>query len=328
MDDPAVPPVALLLPGQGAQYAAMAAGLYPGEPAFAEAIDAVFGALGAEGRRLRNDWLSDRPEVPLDASIRSQPLIFAVGHALGRLVLSWGVAPAALLGHSVGEFVAATLAGVFTVEDAARLTVERTRALAATAPGGMLAVSAAPERVAHVLGGDVVVGAVNAPRQTVLAGPDDGLDKAARTLADEGITCRRVAARTGFHSPMLAAAAVATAPLFAAVPTAPPRIPVWSAYTGGPLTPEHVADPLFWARGPAEPVLFRDALGALLATGDHLLVEVGPGQGLTQAARRHPAVRAGRSRVLPLLPARALGGEAERASVRRAEEALRHVASA
>ncbi|UCM89372.1 acyltransferase domain-containing protein [Streptomyces marincola] len=319
-------PVALLLPGQGAQYPGMATGLYRSEPVFAEAVDEVFAALGAEGRELRADWLADRPAVPLDDARRSQPLLFAVDYALARLVESWGVAPAALLGHSVGEVVAGALSGVFAVGDAARLTVARTRALAGAPPGGMLAVSASRAEVERVLGGpggEVVVGAVNAPRQTVLAGPDAGLDKAARALGDAGLTCRRVASRTAFHSPALADAARATAGLFAGVPMAPCRVPVWSAYTAAPLTPDEAVDPSFWAAGPAAPVLFWDALDALLATGDHLLVEVGPGQVLTRAARRHPAVRSGRGRVVPLLPARATDPDTERAAVRRAETALR-----
>lgn len=168
-------PVALLLPGQGSQYRRMAAGLYAAEPVFAEAVDEVLGAMGAEGARMHADWLAERPELPVDHVLRAQPLLFAVDYALGRLVTSWGIRPVALLGHSIGEMAAATLAGVFTVRDAARVVLDRVTRLTAAPPGGMLAVAESAASLEPFLGDGVVVGAVNAPRQTVLGGPEDAL---------------------------------------------------------------------------------------------------------------------------------------------------------
>ncbi|MCX4766681.1 acyltransferase domain-containing protein [Streptomyces sp. NBC_01275] len=308
-------PVALLLPGQGSQHRRMAAGLYGHEPVFTAAMDEFFDAAGPEGGPLREDWLAERPVTDIDHVTRSQPLLFAVDHALGRLVLSWGVRPAALLGHSIGELASAALAGVFRPRDVTGLVLDRVRRLAAAPPGGMLAVAASTAEVTPYLSGDVVVGAVNAPRQTVLAGPDGPLEKIDRTLREAGFVCRRVPSLSAFHSPVLEPACRGAAELFAAVEKRPPTVPVHSAYTAAPLTRADIDDPAFWARQPVAPVLFWPALEGLLATGDHLLVEVGPGQGLSQLARRHPAVRRGSSAVVSLLPARPGSAEADRAAV-------------
>ncbi|WP_340376192.1 acyltransferase domain-containing protein [Streptomyces sp. SS7] len=318
-------PVALLLPGQGSQHPRMAVGLYGHEPVFTAAMDEFFEAAGGEGARLREDWLAERPATDLDHVTRSQPLLFAVDHALGRVVLSRGVRPVALLGHSIGELASAVLAGVFVLRDATGLVLDRVRRLAGAPPGGMLAVAASTAEVTPYLSGDVVVGAVNAPRQTVLAGPDGPLDKVGRTLREAGFTCRRVPSLSAFHSPVLEPACRGAAERFAAVDRSAPSLPVHSAYTAAPLTEADIDDPAFWARQPVAPVLFWPALEGLLATGDHLLVEVGPGQGLSQVARRHPAVRRGTSEVVSLLPARPGPPEADRAAM---ETAMARVAAA
>ncbi|RCV48674.1 polyketide synthase [Marinitenerispora sediminis] len=315
-------PVALLLPGQGAQHVRMAAGLYPHEPVFSAAMDEVFTAMGEDGTRLRADWVAERPTVPIDHVTRSQPLLFAVDYALGRLVASWGIRPAALLGHSIGEMAAAALAGVFDLSDAAGIVLDRVRRLLQAPPGGMLAVAAAPGELGPHLHGDVVVGAVNAPRQTVLAGPREPLAAVAAALAERGFTCRPVPSLVAFHSPAVAAATAGAEQLLASVRVRPPDIPVYSGYTAAPLRAAQIADPGFWARQPVAPVLFWPALDALLGDGAFLLVEAGPGQGLTQVARRHPAVRAGRSAVLPLLPARLGPPRADRQAVAAARAAL------
>ncbi|MFF4159688.1 acyltransferase domain-containing protein [Streptomyces sp. NPDC001678] len=321
-------PVALLLPGQGSQHVRMAAGLHPEVPVFAAAMDEVFTAMGEEGERLRSDWLAERPVVPIDHVTRSQPLLFAVDYALGRLVLSWGVRPAALLGHSIGEMAAAVLAGVFELRDAAVLVLDRVRRLAAAPPGGMLAVAATPTELEPYLSADVVVGAINAPRQTVLAGPDGPLEKTGRLLREDGFTCRRVPSLSGFHSPMLAPACRGAAERFAVVPVRAPRTAVYSAYTTAPLTRADIADASFWAGHPVAPVRFWPALETLMAGGDHLLVEAGPGQGLSRLVRRHPAVRRGTSRVVPLLPARPGPPEKDRETLAAAARLLGAGASA
>lgn len=321
--------VALLLPGQGSQHLRMAAGLLDTEPVFAEAMDEALSALGdpggpaGHGTGLREDWLGTSDPAVMDHVTRSQPLLFAVDYALGRLVLDWGVRPVALLGHSIGEVAAAVLAGVFTLRDAAALVHDRVTRLAQAPPGGMVAVAASPEELAPHLTDGVVVGAVNARRQTVLAGLDGPLRTVTAALADAGFVLQPVPASTAFHSPALAPAMSGADERIAALPVGEPRIPVLSGYTARPLTTAEAKDPSFWSRQPVAPVLFWPALEALLADGDLVLVEAGPGQGLSQLARRHSAVRSGRSVAVPLLPARPGAPEEDVTAVRSAAGALR-----
>ncbi|WP_433516194.1 acyltransferase domain-containing protein [Nonomuraea sp. CA-143628] len=311
-------PVALLFPGQGAQHARMGAGLYQRDPEFTARMDEVFGLFGPHGRAIRDDWRSPRPALDLDDLRRAQPLLFAVDWALGRLVLSWGVRPAALLGHSVGEVAAAALAGVFTMADAVTVMRDRIDRLTGLPPGGMLAVAAGPDELRPFLAdldGAVVVGAVNAARQVMLAGLDGPLRQVERGLRAAGYGCRRARATTAFHSPAIAAALAGSREVMAGLALRPPAIPLYSGYTGGLMSPGTATDVDFWADQPAEPVLFGPALDRLLAEGDYLLVEAGPSESLTALARRHPKVRSGAGDVAALLPAGPGEGERDRRAV-------------
>ncbi|WP_203612753.1 acyltransferase domain-containing protein, partial [Amycolatopsis sp. SID8362] len=117
----------LLLPGQGSQYPGMAVALYEREPVFAAAADEFFAAMGPEGKLVRDDWLGDSPGVPIDDGLRAQPLLFAIGYGIGRVLLDRGLRPARLIGHSVGELAAAALAGVFDLAAAGRILAARSR---------------------------------------------------------------------------------------------------------------------------------------------------------------------------------------------------------
>ncbi|MFJ8957559.1 acyltransferase domain-containing protein [Streptomyces sp. NPDC102381] len=291
----------LLLPGQGAQYPGMGTGLYRDEPDFTAAADEVFHAMGASGDALRADWLAERPAVPMDDATRSQPLLFTLDYALGRLLLARGVRPHALLGHSIGETAAATLAGVFTLHDAVRLVLDRIADLTSAPAGGMLAVAASVAELDGKLPPGVEVGAVNAPRQTVVAGPADALARAAAELRAAGLVCVPVPSRTPFHSAALEPVVRTGLHTLRGTRMEAPRIPMISGYTARRLDAVTVTDPQYWARHPVDPVLFWPALETALASGARLLVECGPGQGLVTLARRHPAVRSGQVEVLALL---------------------------
>ncbi|TDB80532.1 acyltransferase domain-containing protein [Micromonospora sp. KC721] len=296
-------PAVLLLPGQGSQHDGMAVSLYHDEPVFRSAVDDVFEAWGPGGADIRVDWLGTGtgPGIPIDDPRRAQPLLFAVDHGLGRLLLSWGVRPAEVLGHSAGEIVAATLAGVFTVAEAVAMVRGRVSAAVAVPAGGMLAVAASVDELQSYLSGQVAVGAVNADRRTMLAGPDAELAVAAARLTADGFMVRRVPSTVPFHSPAMEPAVAAAQLSFRASPK-PPVFPVRSGYTARPITDEEAGDARFWARQAADTVHFGPALGALLDEGDRLLVECGPGRVLSSFALRQPAVRAGGSRVVPMLP--------------------------
>ncbi|MFI6823856.1 acyltransferase domain-containing protein [Micromonospora sp. NPDC050187] len=319
--------VALLFPGQGAQYPRMGAGLYGHDPVFTTTMDTFFALWGDGGDRLREEWLSDDPSIPLDDGSRTQALLFGVGYALGTMVRSWGVRPVALLGHSAGEMVAATLGGVFSLPAAVRLIRARVTEVLRTPPGGMLAVAASADELQPYLtldpSGQVAIASVNAPRQTLLAGPAEALAVVQDKLGEQGYVCRLARARQAFHSPAMRGAALATRLAVEAARPGPPVDTVYSAYVGRKLDATTAEDPAFWTTQMADPVLFWPALDALLATGDLLLVEAGAGQGLTNLARQHQTVQSRASDVVALLPASPGTPEADRRSVLAAAARIR-----
>lgn len=226
-------PVALLFPGQGSQHAGMAAGLYRREPVFTAAVDAALSHMGEEGPRIRADWLDPaRAAIGIDDVRRAQPLLFAIDYALGCLVLSWGVRPTALLGHSAGELVAATFAGVVSLRDAVAMVLARVREAVKIPAGGMLAVAASEEQVLPYLTADVAVAAVNANQQVMLAGSKDPLTEVAARLKADGHTVVTVPATSPFHSPAMAPASDAVEVAYREIPCASRRWP------STPATPE------------------------------------------------------------------------------------------
>jgi [acyl-carrier-protein] S-malonyltransferase len=312
--------VALLFPGQGSQYPRMAAGLYGKVDVFTETMDRAFTLFGDRAAELRQDWLSDKHTDRFNDVTTAQPLLYAVECALGRMVLGWGLHPVALLGHSIGEMVTATLAGVLDYDDGVRLIADRIEHYSASPPGGMLAVAASEAEVLPYLSGTLAVAAINAENQTMLAGAQPELTELTQTLRANGLTCMVVRANQAFHSPVVAAAAAASIPSWQAVRLSPPSdIPIYSTCTGAVLDPATAKDPLFWASHPATKVQFWPTLNTLLQNrADLLLIEVGPGQGLSTLARRHPAVRSGKAEVLALLPT----PTSDRAMVRKAADRL------
>ena len=316
-------PVALVFPGQGAQHPRMAAGLYRHCEVFTHAMNQAFHLLGERGRRIRAQWLAEEPAPDYDDVTVAQPLLYAVDHALGATVLSWGVRPVALLGHSVGELAAATLAGVLDFADGMRLMRDRIDLFAQTPAGGMLAVAASVDEVRDQLRGGVYLAAVNAARQLLLAGERGPLHRAAGALRERGVVCKDVLARQAFHSPLVGGAVEASRPGWRETPLAPPRFDVYSAYARDVLTAETACDPDFWAAQPERPVQFAPALDRLLRDHECLLVEAGPGTSLSLLARRHPGVVKGASRVVSLLPDRHRGDVADRVSIANAQEVLR-----
>ncbi|MFF1506873.1 acyltransferase domain-containing protein [Streptomyces sp. NPDC058326] len=319
--------VVFLLPGQGSQFPGMGCELYGADAVFTETMDTFFELQGEAGASLRKDWITADADDHFDDGGRAQPLLFALGYAVARTLIARGIRPAALLGHSVGELAAAALAGVFDLPAAARFLAARSASLDHAPPGGLLGVAGTVEEIRACLTpawerAGLVVGAINAPRQTVLAGPEDELRAAEQALRAAGVAARRARAAEPWHSPVMSTAAGHFEEAVARETPAAPRIALHSSAVGRPPTPQEAADPAFWARQMARPVLFWPALSALLDDGAHLLVEVGPGNVLGAAARSHPAVRSGRSEVLSLLPARKNPGTSWRSGVERLEQSL------
>ena len=202
-------PVYFLFPGQGSQHINMGRQIYESEPVFRESMDRCCGILRPH---LGEDLLpllyppsdtSDSDRRRVTETVIAQPAIFAIEYALAQLWMSWGIRPQGMLGHSVGEFVAACLAGVFSVEDALALVASRGRIMQQIAPGGMLSVRLAESEVRARLNGHVAIAAVNAPHLCVVAGPFEALDSLEAQLKDEGVPTRRLVTSHAFHSPMM-----------------------------------------------------------------------------------------------------------------------------
>ncbi|GAA1918547.1 type I polyketide synthase [Streptantibioticus ferralitis] len=297
-------PVTYVFPGQGSQHAGMAAGLHGSEAAFTRAFDECLDLLDTHGLTVRTTWLNATDDEQLQDTAIAQPLLFATGYALAQMWSAWGVTPHQLLGHSVGELTAATIAGVLDLPDAARLVAARAQAAAAAPPGGMLAVTAAAEALVPLLPEALQVAVVNGPRQTVVSGPEDVLQEFGVALAERGINARPVLTSHAFHSRSMAAAADCFEAAFSGVALRAPRIPVRSAMTGRLVTDEEATSPGFWAGQLAQPVLFGKAIDEALADQDQILLEVGPGRTLTSVAAQHPSVASGRSLALATLPHR------------------------
>ena len=280
--------VVFLFPGQGSQHPRMAAGLYGRQRVFTETMDLCLEAFERAGIPLYDVWLTGS-EDEAEQTRHAQPLLFAVEYALAKTWLAWGVTPRAVLGHSVGELVAATMAGVFTEEDAARLVAARAEAMHAMPPGGMLALPLPESRVRELLPESVCVAVVNPGPQTVVAGTREDLSALADRLRAEGVSSRPLRASHAFHSPAMRDAVARFADAFAGVDLRTPTLPVYSAATGVPLSDAEAVDPYFWARQLAEPVWFTRALDQVTGAGNDLLLEVGPGRALTRLARKHTA---------------------------------------
>jgi acyl transferase domain-containing protein len=323
-------PAAFLFSGVGDQYPGMGAELYESETVFRDAVDRCCAVLEAEGCDLRDLLVVRTEAAPPDRDLRSllrarpvpqgplattrlgQPGVFVVEYALAQLLRGWGVRPAAMIGYSVGEYVAACVAGVMSLPDALRLVWWRAQRIEELAPGGMLAVAVTRDEIGPWLVPGVDVAAVTSPFQTVVGGHRAALSGLERRLTDGGVAFQRVGAQHGFHTSAVEPLGPAlTQWVRANVRLAAPRIPYVSNVTGTWITRAQATDPAYWARHLSRTVELMPGLGALWRDVDPVAVELGPGEGLSSYARQHPACdRARLTRVQPSL-APAFAGRSE-----------------
>lgn len=288
---PVTPRTAFLLPGQGTQRVGMARELYEQSPIVREWIDkgAVLLQPMLRDLDLREVLFASGEDAAhaaeqLRRTALTQPALFVVEYALARLWESLGVRPDAMLGHSLGEYVACCLAGVFSFEDGLRIVASRAALMDSMPPGAMLSVPL-DEPSLELDGTGLQLAAVNAQMACVVSGPIERIEAYEAALLEEGVPVTRLRTSHAFHSQMMEPMREALAAVLAGVDLHPPAIPVVSNLTGGWLSAEQATDAGYWVEHMCRPVHFSQGLETLLSDGPSVLLEVGPGQVLSGLAR-------------------------------------------
>lgn len=287
------PRTVLLFPGQGTQRVGMAGELYERFEVVRRWIDAraellLRPTLGFDLRDVLfpngNEAAHAEAAERLQHTGTTQPALFVVEYALTKLLETWGVRPGAMMGHSLGEYVAACVAGVFTFEEGLRIVAARGALMESMPAGAMLAVPL-DEPSLELDATGLQLAAVNAPTACVVSGPLDAVDAYEQALTAEGVPVTRLRTSHAFHSRMMEPARDALVAVLAGVDLRPPTIPVISNVTGSWLTAEQATDPSYWGDHLCRPVLFGPGLQTLLADAPSVLLEVGPGDALGGLAR-------------------------------------------
>lgn len=287
-------PVVFMFPGQGAQYPGMGMELYRTEPLFREELDRCAELL----RPILNDDLRRMlfpavgTEKDADALLvqtqYTQPALFVVEYSLAKLWMSWGIKPSAMIGHSVGEYVAGCLAGVFSLEDALMLVARRGALVQAQPGGAMLAIRLPETDVLPLLSIDMSIAAINSPNLCVAAGPYEAIATLKNDLESKGVKVRHLHTSHAFHSPMMEPVLKPFGSILRTVKLSAPVIPYVSNVSARWISTADAQSPDYWAGHVRQTVRFADGVAELLKNPKHVLLEVGPGQTLCTLARQHP----------------------------------------
>ena len=289
--------VVFMFPGQGSQYVNMGRELYEKEAVFASAVDecaailqpvmetdirtVLFPPAGGESSATEK----------LKQTAYTQPALFTVGYALAVLWKAWGIEPKACIGHSIGEYVAAHLAGVFSLEDALKLVALRGKLMQGMEEGAMMAVSLSEKELMPHINGVVSLAAINGTAMCVVAGPDEAVMDLEKVLSGKEIQCRVLHTSHAFHSSMMQPAYDPFLREVQHVKLNPPEIPFISNVSGTWITHEEATNPSYWADHITSPVRFEEGIRTLLTDPTYAFLEVGPGRTLSTFVRSHPNAR-------------------------------------
>jgi acyl transferase domain-containing protein/glutamate-1-semialdehyde aminotransferase len=285
------PAVVFMFPGQGSQYLDMGLNLYNREPVFQEVVDECAKILKPLlGKDLREIMYpaSDRETatISLRQTCFTQPALFVIEYALAQLWQSWGVKPQAMIGHSIGEFVAACIAGVFSLEDALMLVATRGRLMWELPEGAMLSVRLPAKEIEQRLSAELAIAATNGPSLCVVSGPTKAIAALQKQLESEEIVCRHLHTSHAFHSPMMDRIIAPFAEVVGKVKLSPPEIPFVSTVTADWITAQQATNPMYWATHLRQTVRFAEGVQTLWQQPERLLLEVGPRITTTTLARQ------------------------------------------
>ena len=283
--------------GQGSQYVNMGRGLRDSLPVFRDTLKQCFNILapllGQDPKQLIYPH-HGTDEAALGEQLRqtrnAQPILFAFEYSMARQLLALGIEPAAMIGHSLGEFTAACLAEVFNLDVALRLVVERARLMQAMPPGAMLAVTVQADDLAALIDDDISLAADNAPGNCVLSGPTDKIEALAQRLEEDGLGCRLLITSHAFHSAMMEPVLPDFTELVRHAAPHPPKRPFISNVSGTWITDAQACDPEYWARHLRGTVRFAGGIRCLMKQGFAHFMELGPGNTLCRFANRSLAV--------------------------------------
>ena len=288
-------PIVFMFPGQGTQHVGMGEDLYRHEPLFRETVDDCCELLRPHLKLDLRDVLypTEENRSAAEAQLRetslTQPALFVTEYALAQLWISWGVRPRAMIGHSIGEYVAACVAGVIGLEDALSLVAQRGAMMQALAGGVMLAVPLCEQDVKEMLGAELSLAAVNSPTLCVVSGEFEAIAKLQGRLSEKGIDCQLLRTSHAFHSRMMEPIVTSFARKVKQVTLNAPSIPFVSNVTGTWINASEATSPAYWAKQLRQAVRFSDGLEELFKEAQCVLLEVGPGRTLENLAKMQPS---------------------------------------
>lgn len=296
LQEPRNRPVVFLFPGQGAQYVRMGLELYEAEPIFREQVDTCSKILKPHlGFDLRDvlypsDEALEEAKEKLNQTFVTQPALFVTEYALAKQWMHWGVTPEAMIGHSIGEYVAACLAGVFSLEDALRLVAVRGRLIQSLPSGSMLVVSLPEQKLRATIEPrpELSIAAINSPGLCTVSGTHEAIDELETELKPQGLMLRRLQTSHAFHSPMMEPILQSFIEEVSQATLKAPSLSYLSNVTADWIKDQEATDPAYYARHIRQTVLFNNGISEIFSNPERLLLEVGPGNTLTVLSRHHP----------------------------------------